>query len=176
MTTGWDASSSIVGVATIDDDGSLAWKDHIDLRKAESLWDKTQLVRDFIRRKTWAGMSVHVLEDRLGGFTRGMSSQQTLMRLAAFNALVAFVIQDELGTAPVMMHPSTAKSLLKKTGFEVDKESAVDKKVQKLAYIQLREPEWTTSFNRNGRLQPWCLDEADAYGLALSEWLRSRGR
>lgn len=168
---GWDASTSIVGVCELSPSGSLLWKDHVDLRKIDHLNDKAKAVRKFIQR-TISPPAKHFLEDRLGSFSFGKTSQQTLMKLSAFNAIVSLIIEEETGLRPDHIHPMTIKSEMKKLGLIVEKGD--DKKEKGLEWVMKREPAFTLQLNRNGKHQPWNVDEADAYKIALTGLMKSR--
>lgn len=176
LTIGWDVSTSITGIAALAD-GKLLWKEHIDLHKIDHLNDKLLAVRQHIRQWQFrsdcgaTSMATHYIEDRLGNFSSGKTSMQTLMRLAAFNAMVAFVIEDELKIRANPIHPMTAKAQLRKMGLVIPKSKEMpkgeDKKTLTLAWVRARETGFSVDLNRNAKPKPWAYDEADAYCIAL---------
>lgn len=118
----------------------------------------------------------HFIEDRLGSFSFGRTSQQTLMKLAAFNSVISYVIWNEfhrLGTATCVehIHPATAKSVAKKDGLIIPK--GVDKKQMTLDWVVSKEPNFPLVLNRNGKPQPYCYDQADAYLIGRAGFIRS---
>lgn len=167
---GWDISTSIAGIALIES-GSLVWKDHIDLRKKEHLNDKAILIEEYIEKNIGPGHT-HFLEDRLGNFSGGKTSMQTLMRLAAFNAMSSFIIEKKLGIRPHQIHPVTVKAILKKFGLIIPK--GQNKKELTLAWVRKREPGFSVDLNRNDNVQTWAYDEADAYCIALAGEIKYR--
>ena len=170
---GWDASTAIVGVCELSSSGSLIWKNHIDLRKIERMNDKALAVRKFILKYPNVAISnSHFLEDRLGSFSPGLTSKQTLMKLAAFNAIVSLIIEEETSSRPTHIHPMTIKSVMQKIGLKIEKGD--DKKEKGLEWVVKREPSFTLQLNRKGKHQPWNIDEADAYKIALTGLIKSR--
>lgn len=167
MIFGWDISTAIIGLAVLDGTGSLIRTEYCDLRKLEGLNAKADTALEFvenvcIRFSKGTGHS-HFIEDRLAGFSGGGSNAGTIMRLAAFNAMVTWMIhrQWKADAKIVMMHPSTVKAALKYDGLLIPKGS--DKKKLTLEYVTKREPEkFKLELNRNDNPQPYCYDMADA--------------
>ena len=116
----------------------------------------------------------HFVEERLGGFSGGMTSAQTLMKLAQMNALVSYIVwtfnagstNDEL----TYIHPMTWKSALKHEGLVIPK--GCNKKEVTLAYVRNREPKFVVELNKVGKPQPWSYDEADAFCIARAGFLK----
>lgn len=194
---GWDISTSIVGAVVLGDDGELVDVRHFDLRKVKPVGESPTgrllqkfdaLVRDgsfgeFIDRRIEPGgvFHEHFVEERLGGFTPGLTNSQTIVALAAFNALVSRAVwarstglSDRHNGAVSLghVHPSTVKSVMRKDGLVVPK--GADKKAATLAYVQKRVPTFPRDVNRNGKPQPWLYDVADAYCVARSGFLRCK--
>jgi hypothetical protein len=163
---GWDISTAIIGFAVLDDCSCLITTEYCDLRKHETLNDKGDAAQAFVT-SMWAKYGeekgVHFVEDRLAGFSGGGSNAGTVMRLAAFNAMVCWMIhrtwmpEDRIE----MMHPSTVKAMMKQQGLLIPKGG--DKKKLTLAYVAKREPEnFKVELNRNENPQPHNFDRADA--------------
>jgi hypothetical protein len=169
---GWDISTAIIGFAAMEDHGGLIRTAYCDLRKVEGLLEKGDEAVKFVGRMAndWkTGLpslkTVHFVEDRLAGFSGGGSNAGTVMRLAAFNAMVCWFIHEEWRNSPnsqiVMMHPSTVKAALKHDGLLIPK--GADKKALTLEFVSKRESEnFKIDLNRNEKPQPYCYDMADA--------------
>jgi hypothetical protein len=180
MIYSWDISTSITGVSTFNSDGELIETNHIDLRDGDDMNEKGSLVCDFMNRVMVVGKNptadVHVVEERLGNFAAGRTMLQTLMKLAAFNAVVSYLIAQEAPGARVLrLHPSSWKSIMRKEGLLIPKGQESNKKDITLAYVRLREPEFdkrvaSVGLNKNGNPHPWCYDEADAYCLGKAAY------
>lgn len=167
---GWDISTSIVGVCCINDDGSFVSKHHIDLRKTKDLNEKAIIVKKFIAGLEYQQGNKNFIEDRLSGFTPGRSSAGTLLRLAAFNAMVSFFIYERTGKV-AHLHPSTVKAMLRREKLEIPK--GADKKELTLEWARSRVSSWQVDLNKNDNVQPWCFDEADAYAMAVAGRLKN---
>lgn len=149
-------------------DGKLIETRYCDLRKLEGLNEKGDIAHGFVANVLSCLSEedvhgVHFIEDRLAGFSGGGSNAGTIMRLAAFNAMVCWMIHGVWADEGkiVMMHPSTVKAALKHDGLLIPK--GADKKKLTLEYVTKREPEkFKLELNRNDKPQPYCFDMADA--------------
>lgn len=176
MIFGWDISTSIIGVTVFDQAGLYVASEYLDLRELEAnLLQKAEeseiWIKEILSRYVGDGHFNHFVEDRLGNFAFGKSMLQTLMKLAAFNSVVSYIIYKAsfhtTGMQSVSIdhiHPTTVKSLMKKEGLEIPKGG--DKKALTLQYVQNRQPTFPISYNRNGKPQPWCYDMSDSYIVA----------
>ena len=176
---GWDISTSIIGVTTLTDSGSFVESAFLDLRKCDKgLIDKTHEAECLIGlyARSWGQWdNVHYVEDRLGNFSKGLTSLQTLMTLAAFNSSVSYVIWREFNacegkTSVVHLHLMTIKSMMKKQGLVIPK--GANKKALTLEWVSLREPDFPVTLNKNGNPQPYCFDMADSYVVAKAGYLK----
>lgn len=187
MIYGCDVSTSIIGLAQFNNDGTFIRADHCDLRDIEGPLAKADAFREFLvdltpTRGFYRDDENHVfVEDRLGNFAAGRTMLQTLMKLAAFNAVCSYILwrhENSSGKhrAIVHLHPSTWKSIMKKEGLLIPKGSDKKKEIT-LDFVRRREPDFNesvflTGLNRNGNPQPWSFDEADAYCLGRSGFKR----
>lgn len=150
----------------MDDCSCLLETRYCDLRKVEGLNEKADVARKFINemfKLNTEMVSTHFIEDRLAGFSGGGSNAGTIMRLAAFNAIVSWMIHDKwrAGGKIEMMHPSTVKAMMRQQGLDIPK--GADKKKLTMEYVAKREPEkFKIELNRNDNPQPYCFDMADA--------------
>jgi hypothetical protein len=176
MIFGWDVSTAIIGHARLSDDGQLLSTAHCDLRKIDGLNEKADRALNFVHSvglDDRAEATTHFIEDRLSGFSGGGSNAGTVMRLAAFNAMVSWMIWNELGSHDkiVHLHPSTVKAQMKSFGLVIPKGG--DKKELTLGWARSRpgfpQMELTKKTSRGGgNPQPWFYDIADAYVTALA--------
>jgi hypothetical protein len=170
MLIGWDISTAIIGFAVFDNDCQFKESLYCDLRKIEGLTEKGdvahQFVKDMVTNYKSSG-DVHFIEDRLAGFSGGGSNAGTVMRLAAFNAMVCWMIHLEWKKSKtVMIHPSTVKATMKHEGLLIPK--GADKKKLTLDFVVSREPKFPLELNRNGNPQPFCYDMSDGYITAVA--------
>ena len=50
-----------------------------------------------------------IVEDNLSGFAFGRTSQQTIIKLAKFNAVFCFIIENATGKPVISVNPATAR-------------------------------------------------------------------
>jgi len=169
---GWDISTSIIGITILTDQGAFVKSCYLDLRKCDGLLDKSHEVECLIYQfaKTYGQYdNIHFVEDRLGNFSKGLTSLQTLMTLAAFNSTVSYLIWQQFNVCTGMvkvvhLHLMTIKSVMKKMGLVIPK--GANKKALTLEWVSLREPSFPVTLNKNGNPQPYCFDMADSYVVA----------
>lgn len=176
MFFGWDISTSVVGFAAFDSDGKYVESRYCDLSKIEGLNQKADKICEFVNERLneiKAGtIDTHYVEDRLAGFSGGGSNAGTIMRLAAFNAIVCWILYDGWPSSNiVMLHPSTVKASMKKLGLVIPK--GADKKELTLKFVSQKEPTFPVVLNKNGNPKPYCYDMADAYITAYAGHKRS---
>ena len=109
---GLDASTTTVGYAFVDG------KEVIDLgfipiQKEKSIRDKVQLTMDTITELDPFGDIEQIyIEDSLSGFMRGRTSQQTIIKLAKFNAVLTYCLEFAYGEIIDGVNPMTARKHL----------------------------------------------------------------
>lgn len=186
MIFGWDISTSVVGLAVLDDDGKWVSSSYFDFatmaKGAKSLFDKMDECEWWIAEqlsKYPTGHHWHYFEDRLANFSFGKTMMQTLMTLSAFNCVFSYrVIQVHSGLLSenggaighTHTHPSTVKAALKRDGLLIPKGS--DKKVLTLHFVRRTVPAFPVEYGRTGKPKPFCYDMADAYIVARAGFLK----
>lgn len=185
MIYGCDVSTSVIGFATFNNDGSFVRADHCDLRKIDSSLDKADEFRNWLdSQRPTAGFyrdtkNYVFVEERLGNFAAGRTMLQTLMKLAAFNAVCSYILwthQPGPHREIIHLHPSSWKSTMRREGLLIPKGSKEKKQIT-LDFVRGKEPLFNEEImlgglNRNGNPHPWCFDEADAYCLGRSGYLK----
>lgn len=180
MIFGWDISTSIIGFTALDNSGSFVESRYCDIRKEKgSLIDKGDVTDWFIKeiaaeygpKDSTAQPSYHFVEDKLGNFSGGRTSMQTLMKLAAFNAMVSWMIWDYYclhhGGGLEHLHTMTIKAQAAKDGLVIPKGvKGQDKKLYTLKWVIEHEKSFPTHLNKNGNFQPYCFDMADSFVIA----------
>ena len=107
-----DASTTTVGYAFVDG------KEVIDLgfipiQKEKSIRDKVQLTMDTITElDPFDQVEQIYIEDSLSGFSRGRTSQQTIIKLAKFNAVLVYCLEFAYGEIVDGINPMTARKNL----------------------------------------------------------------
>lgn len=165
---GWDVSSNYIGVALMDD-GKLKQTWGIELAKCKSQYEKYDLMRaraDGIIASIEVysrSVCVHYVEDRLGNFTKGLTTLQTLMVLAQFNAVMSCHLNDRSPGRVRHMLPVTTKRIV---GFK--KVPDQDVKVTKSKLAAELCPSFVVQYTPGGNLQRGIGDIADAILLAIA--------
>lgn len=167
MIFGWDVSTAVIGFAAFTNAGEFVESRFCDIRKVEGLNQKADVAHEFVKemsdRFSDPDGDCHFVEDRLAGFSGGGSNAGTIMRLAAFNAMVCWMVWCVWrGNGHIeAIHPSTVKATVKPMGLLIPKGG--DKKKLTLDFVRNREPKFPLELNRNDNPQPYCFDQADAY-------------
>lgn len=168
MIIGWDVSTSAIGVCVRDAGGRTLEFGVIyprgDSHHLKQISAAAQ-VDEFCKRARaryspdGGDSSSHFVEDRLGGFTGGLTTTQTLMSLAAMNAVVSFVLSWH---GPVVhIPPISAKRIV---GLKVPKGG--NKKLEVIGLVRSREPSFPYAETAAGNHVKGTDDMADAWLLA----------
>ena len=109
---GLDISTSCVGYAFTKDKKILDMG-FIDIKKEKTPKEKVQKVLNFINENSYIDSVFDInVEDNLSGFAGGFTSQQTIVKLAKFNAVLCFVLEDEFGIEVQNINPMTARKFV----------------------------------------------------------------
>ena len=112
MILGLDISTTIVGVALINDEGNLIVSNHWDISKQESLFEKAEMVGSLLwELKTEHKIEKVFIETALKKFFPGKSRADTIIKLAKFNGIVSWLCFDTFGEAPTFINVNTARTL-----------------------------------------------------------------
>ena len=112
MNLGLDISTTTVGYALVTqtDIHKLGF---IDLKKHKDLSEKAwHLFNNLCEHMDLQQVDNIIVEDSLSGFMRGRTSQQTIIKLAKFNAVVCFLLEHQLRKTPVLINATTARKQL----------------------------------------------------------------
>ena len=94
VTLGLDASTTCVGYAFTEDKKILDMG-FIDIKKEKTPKDKVQKVLDFLHNNPYIDNVNDInIEDNLSGFAGGRTSQQVIIKLAKFNAILCFMLEN----------------------------------------------------------------------------------
>ena len=94
VTLGLDASTTCVGYAFTKDKKILDMG-FIDIKKEKTPKDKVQKVLDFLHNNSYIDDVNDInIEDNLSGFAGGRTSQQVIIKLAKFNAILCFMLEN----------------------------------------------------------------------------------
>ena len=94
VTLGLDASTTCVGYAFTEDKKILDMG-FIDIKKEKTPKDKVQKVLEFINNSSYIDDVNDInIEANLSGFAGGRTSQQVIIKLAKFNAILCFMLEN----------------------------------------------------------------------------------
>ena len=109
VTLGLDASTTCVGYAFTEDKKILDMG-FIDIKKETTPKDKVQKVLDFLNKSPYIDNTVDInIEDNLSGFAGGRTSQQVIVKLAKFNAILCFMLEEIFQMEVNSINPMTAR-------------------------------------------------------------------
>jgi len=105
---GLDASTTCVGYAFTKDKKILDMG-FIDIKKEKTPKDKVQKVLGFLNESSYIDDVIDInVEDNLSGFAGGRTSQQVIIKLAKFNAILCFML-EQLDFEVHNINPMTAR-------------------------------------------------------------------
>ena len=94
VSLGLDASTTCVGYAFTEDKKILDMG-FIDIKKQTTPKDKVEKVLDFLHKSPYIDDVNDInIEDNLSGFAGGRTSQQVIIKLAKFNAILCFMLEN----------------------------------------------------------------------------------
>ena len=109
---GLDASTTTVGYAFVDDK-TVIDMGFIPIHKEKTLRDKVQVTLDALNKLCpFEEVDKIYIEDSLSGFMRGRTSQQTIIKLAKFNAVLTYCLEFAYGEIVDGVNPMTARKHL----------------------------------------------------------------
>ena len=106
---GLDASTTTVGYAFVDGK-DIVTMGFVPIQKEKTIRDKVQLTMDTITgMDPFDEIERIYIEDSLSGFSRGRTSQQTIIKLAKFNAVLTYCLEFAYGEIVDGVNPMTAR-------------------------------------------------------------------
>ena len=109
---GLDASTTTVGYAFVDGK-EIVTMGFIPIQKEDTIRDKVRLTMDMITElDPFDKVEQIYIEDSLSGFSRGRTSQQTIIKLAKFNAVLVYCLEFAYGEIVDGVNPMTARKNL----------------------------------------------------------------
>ena len=109
VTLGLDISTTCVGYAFTENKKILDMG-FIDIKKLKTPKEKTFFVLEYLCKNDNIDKIDKInIEDNLSGFAGGRTSQQTIVKLAKFNAILGFIIEEEFRVPIQNINPMTAR-------------------------------------------------------------------
>ena len=109
VSLGLDASTTCVGYAFTQDKKILDMG-FIDIKKEKKPKEKVFKVLEILNNISYINNIEKInIEDNLSGFAGGRTSQQVIVKLAKFNAILCFVLEDMFDFNVHSINPMTAR-------------------------------------------------------------------
>ena len=106
---GLDISTTTIGYA-FTKDRKILDMGFIDIKKLDTYKRKAFFILEELdKNKHMKNTDKIYVEDNLSGFMGGRTSQQTIIKLAKFNAILGFVLEDEFDIEVQNINPMTAR-------------------------------------------------------------------
>jgi hypothetical protein len=166
---GLDISTSITGVALLNEDGSIYKLFSIDLRKLETFWQKVDFIQNKLEEIKRDENIGHVfIEPALVSMRRGKSSAHTISILLKINGIVSWLCWRLFNMEPIYISAISARN---KCGIKIKRGEKAKPIVMKFLFDN-DEPftKWIT-FTKQGNPKPGSYDIADAYVIARAGFL-----
>ena len=107
-----DASTTTVGYAFVENKKVINMG-FIPIEKEDTIRDKVRVTMDAITTSDpFSDVDKIYIEDSLSGFSRGRTSQQTIIKLAKFNAVLVYCLEFAYGEIVEGVNPMTARKHL----------------------------------------------------------------
>ena len=163
VTLGLDASTTCVGYAFTKDKKILDMG-FIDIKKETTPKDKVQKVLDFLHKSSYIDNVFDInIEDNLPGFAGGRTSQQVIIKLAKFNAILCFMLEEMFDFTVHNINPMTAR----KNVFGKARVKGI--KAKDLVKMKIEEMYDTSKWCRETSRGNWDKRNIDMYdGLVMS--------
>ena len=112
VTLGLDISTTCVGYAFTKDKKILDMG-FIDIKKQKTPKEKVFKVLDFLNNSSYIDNVYDInVEDNLSGFAGGRTSQQVIVKLAKFNAILCFQLEEVFDMEVHNINPMTARKFV----------------------------------------------------------------
>ena len=162
VTLGLDASTTCVGYAFTEDKKILDMG-FIDIKKEKTPKDKVQKVLGFLHESPYIDNVNDInIEDNLSGFAGGRTSQQVIIKLAKFNAILCFMLEN-FDFDVHSINPMTARKQV------FGKARVKGIKAKDLVKMKIEEMYDTKKWCKNTKTGLWDKRNIDMYdGLVMS--------
>jgi len=161
---GLDVSTTTIGYAFTKNKKILDMG-FIDIKKQKTIQEKAYYAMDILEGKEYNIDKIYV-EDSLSGFSGGRTSQQVIIKLAKFNAVFCFILENSMGLKVVSINPNTVrKKVFGKARIKgVKAKDYVQQKVEEMYDTK----KWCKITSR-GNFDKRNIDSYDALVMALYE-------
>ena len=158
---GLDISTSVIGIAVMNDESELVHYDNIKMNSKDDLEKRAKLFQDKISDLKYAFESVYIEQPAMM-FGGGRTTAQTMSKLQRFNGMCCYAVYSELDLIPVLVHANSAR---KKMNISVPR-NVKNKKAFIVERVQEKYPSFKYEVTRYGNPKPGTDDIADAIVIA----------
>jgi len=136
---GLDVSTVNVGLCQLNSNGNILLIEHLKLNNVVDLFQKSELIIDFIKSKNIDTNCDIVMESCLLNYRFGFSNTKTIMSLVKINTLVNYLLYKE-GYNVINMNVNHARKVLgfKKNTDIKDTKKAIDVFLKTMYYDEYR--------------------------------------
>ena len=162
---GLDVSTSVIGIAIIDEVKKLHALEFLSLKKTKTLLSKAEVFRDHMLQYAHLDMDCVIVEEALKMFKKGKASAQILQKLSMMNGMASWIAKDTFNCKVVHYHSERARKLawpdlIIRRG--TDKKEIVRQKIAECY------PQVVWMRNRNNVIIKQSFDMSDAAVLCLA--------
>ena len=160
---GLDISTTCVGYAFTKDKKILDMG-FIDIKKEKTPKEKVFKVLDFLNNNSYIDEVIDInVEDNLSGFAGGRTSQQVIVKLAKFNAILCFMLEEMFNYEVYNINPMTARKQV------FGKARVKGIKAKELVKMKIEEMYDTSKWCKETTRGNWDKRNIDMYdGLVMS--------
>jgi len=173
LTLGLDISTSITGLAIVDEQGSIVFSTYIDTRnknKFPTLYKKAEFIKNkLLEIEDTYYISSICVEQSLQSFRSGFSSAKTLSTLSRFNGIVSWLCWNIFDLEPEMIAASSAR---KAAGASIKRGENAKEKI--LQFIVDKYPQISIEYTKHGNPKPGTYDLCDSIIIALAGSINGR--
>ena len=163
VTLGLDISTTCVGYAFTKDKKILDMG-FIDIKKETTPKEKVFKVLDFLNKSSYIDQVFTIyVEDNLQGFAGGRTSQRVIVKLAKFNAILCFMLEEVFDMKVHNINPMTARK------FVFGKARIKGIKAKDFVKMKIEEMYDTKKWCKHTARENWDKRNIDMYdGLVMS--------
>ena len=167
MILGLDISTTLVGIAILDDDGRLIKSDGLDISKITNTFERLETVgAELYSIRSEYNITDVFIETALKKFLPGKSRADTIIKLAKFNGIISWICFECFESEPTYINVNTARSLYG-LSFPRSSNGAQRKKMVIEAVIEREKTAFRYEMARGGRnYKKGTDDRADAIVIA----------
>ena len=160
MILGLDVSTSITGVAVIDNENNVVFNEAWDTRKYKNFFRKAEEIRKRLDLLPFTPTRIFV-EQSLQSFRSGFSSAKTLSTLAKINGIVSWICYRRYAIEPEYLAATSARKLC---GIKIPRGTKAKEEV--LKFLLDIAPEFKVEYTKHGNPKPGYYDRADSVIVA----------